>query len=356
MKPFDYIGLLGQDQKKLDPVAKAAWDQLRDAMVFGAYQWVPPVGCETKRKLFRWQQIVTGFGGQRVLLDNLPKGLGKTGYEMKEHQRDTLWQTAEKMALHGYMGYPRPTLGLDELAARIRGKTPRYRTISTPIQGAGSELLEKIKRRNWEQAYNPYEDLTPTGRIKPEFQPVMPILSGGLRRGQLALESFYMDRLPIDPLIRFKHRPFGGHVEAVFDFEADMNLEESFTKLYEHIKSRPMKEDAFFFDSLSQFKVLDEANLYRGPKGEWVSYTYDPDDWLSKLYAAEREKKFDHKAAVSRVLKRNKFHDKKGTARRLEFIGAGYEEHKKALKAPKSEWGPADLKQISGRVKRVNPQ
>jgi len=355
MKPFDYIGIIGKDPNALDPVAKTAWDDLRGAMVFGSHRWTPPSEYDHKHKLWRWQQIVTGFGGRRVLLDNLPKGLGKLEYDPTARWPDTAWQTAEKMGLHGYMGWP-----------SIAGKRPKYRTISTPIQGASSELLEKIKRRNWEQATNPYANqvspgghvddasISPTGRRLPMcFDPSMSLLSGGLRLGEFS--GMYGSRLMnIDPLVIFKSRA-GLNVakdDYMFDFEANMHLEEKWEQIFKRIKPRSLEDATYVFDS-----IRPKCRVRLPPHAVWDEvhqYTYNPDHWLTKLYIKEREKKFDHKAAVSRVLKHNKFHDKKETARRLEFIGAGYEESKKTENKPKNghTWGPGDLKQFSGRIKR----
>ena len=365
MKPFDYLGLIGKDPKQLDPVAKAAWDQMRNFMVCGNPK--DHVPNYRNREFWPGHFEYKLYPHQRWVLDNLPKRL-KFSWPSGMGKRDSLFETAEKMALHGYMGYPRFGLG-------DKPRRPKYRTVNAPIQGENSRLFDHLVQRNSEQvnpSFNPYENLvcpgghidaddeliSPTGRrMVMGFDPAMPILSGGLTRGQLATQ-YYHGRLPIDPLIIYKQRRLREASDTViaFDLESDMSLEKTLARMYEYIKATPRMPKTLI-DSLGPIRVLDEVPKYRNADGNWVSYTYDPDEWLTQVYTKEREKKYDHKSAVNRVMKRHKFHDKKGTARRLEYIGAGYEENKKAQKPEmvKPTAPLKDYKQFSGRIKRNNP-
>lgn len=327
-KFVDYIGLLGRDPMQLNaPEAKAAWERMRNMAVFGEHKWQPPV-----RRKFQWQDQALGIVGRSSWVkDNLPKGLGKTR---------SLFDTAEEMGIHCYMNYP--GMNNDELT-RSRMGPRRYITTNSPIQEANSrwfhEILENLKVK-------PESDMHVSripilyGLDRAAFDTETDVIGRGLLPGQFSAHNrmpIFSKTKPYSLIMAERLRELGKpvhicledpdplHTKRLADIvlEYSRPLRESGKALrIEMAKPRKGSTNAFLLDSLSHMQVWDEVHVY----------DYNPDEWLTRLYAKEREKKFDHKAAVNRVLKHNKFHDKKGTARRLEFIGAGYEKELKAKK------------------------
>lgn len=328
-KVFDYIGLIGKTPMQLDaPEAKAAWRQLRDWMVHG----------NPKNEIPRYRELQFQPGGfkrgyfgrkpwQVTMLDNLPKprwlkanwpkGAGKIAYNPYESDCDGPFSFLRNHAIQlDYSDLEKRFKEFEEGIEKTRESmrlNPRM-----PILGFRDSMLGgglapgqwcNIQARPWHA--QPHQ-MAMLRRLQELGKPIVVSLEDSEAQPDWEalikkLNLHVFDSISVTPkkstgmrVVRTKMRPSAGSdYHFAFDIESRMDM-----------------------SSGPHLMVWDEAHIF----------PYNPDDHLTKLYVKEREKKYDHKAAVNRVMKNNKWHDKKGTARRLEYIGASYEKELKAKK------------------------
>jgi len=307
-RAVDYIGLIGKTPMELNaPEAKALWDRIRNMVVFGDYRWQPPArtNWQARERLFarsrprQWQTM------------NIPKGAGKTGmWDCVGHRSEIDDGPFSFLRNHPVQG---TNVECEKMAQEF----------ANSLEWIRERLGVKSEPRIPIMGFDP--GLLPGG-----------YLSGGLPLYSAGRPPMYAHQLQVYKRLAELGKPFTVCLEDSIDMEASMKNMERF--ICDSLPRNPMRvvrtkprspinsDHHFDFDLERKFIVWDEAHIYR----------YNPDDLLTKLYTKEREKKYDHKAAVNRVMKHNKWHDKKGTAQRLEHIGAGYEKELKAKKNAKA--------------------
>lgn len=311
-KTFDYIGLIGKQVDQLDEVSRDAWRRVRDWMVSGH-----PVNDLPKRS----KQVVTGRiqrnTWQSALFDNLPKprwlktrwpqGVGKTAFNPYENMVDH---------------------SLDSPFAFLRNHA---------IQLDCSDL---------EKRFAEFEEGIEKTRESMRLNPRMPILgfrdsmlNGGLAPGQWpAVHARPWHAQPHQMMMLRRLQELGKPVVvSLEDSEAQPDWEELIKKL-----------NLTMFDSISPMtpKRSTGMRVVRTKMRPTVNsdYHFDfeftgrfdfkfaalDDESFAPLYEKER-KKYKHKDAVNRILKRYRG-DRKEAALSLERVGAAYEKEFKAKK------------------------
>jgi hypothetical protein len=344
----DYIGLLGKDPKS-DPETAAQWRELRDMVVHG-----PRLEFITRdhMNIRSWQRrVVRGvFRSKMPSFDNLPKGIGKT-----EVMR-SMFETGEATGMHGYMNYPGLFADLE-------------------IQDR-KDSLKAHQRQGLAAAQERFYAALPTvtGRIPilTGLDGIDGLLGGGLRKGDWYAQPMHVPmeirakttrNWPIqamgsNALMEAYAKSMEGRVFT--DLESDWDIEGMFDRLKRHV-------DGFVVD-MPKNKARPYF-LYDHVDG-LTQYLYDPTERLTQQYKKAR-KKFKHKDAVNYLVKREK-HNRKAVAKRLEEIGAAFENKKleelraKAKKEAAEKWEKqygdcmsipdyplSEYKQLAGRIDRT---
>lgn len=350
--PVDYIGVIGKDPKS-DPEIAKAWRELRDQFVHGPRL---EFTFAMKPRMWPWQSsVIRGVWRMKSpVFDNWPEGGGKTEV-MKR-----MFETGEQMNMHAYVNYP----GLwDDL-----GKPDE----AWPMKEHQRESLAEMAKRF---TYNipVYKGLR---------KPRIPILTGfgsldRMLNGGIPLGSWYNQPMHVPMEIRAKTsrnwpiqatnselwlKAFAEALDGkiYIDLEGDWDLEGTMKRLRGHV-------DGFVVDMPK--KKVRPYFLYDHVDG-LTQYLYDPTERLTQQYEKAR-KKFKHKDAVNYLVKREK-HNRKAVAKRLEEIGAAFENNKleelraKAKKEAAEKWEKqygdcmvipeyplSEYKQFAGRIDRT---
>lgn len=357
LRSVDYLGVLGKDPKS-DPETAKVWRELRDMVVHGPRL---EFTFATKPRLWPWQWgSVTSKRwscGPR-LHANLPKGGGKTEVMLR------MFETGEKMGMHGYMNYPglwndlekpegfpvreHQRESLAEMAKRFTDNIPEYkghRKTNIPIlTGFGSlntMLSGGLRRGDWLQGMG--------GHVSPEIR-------------AKTCRNWPIQAMNSERLMEAYAKAMEGQV--YIDLEGDWDIEATMKRLRGHIDGvvvNPNFRGGKRMPPVFQFK------------DGFSQYLYNPTDRLTQLYEKAR-KKYKHKDAVNYLVKREK-HGRKLVAKQLEEIGAAYankerdELRAKTKKAADEKWekqyadlydipqfSPGDYKQFAGRIDRTPPK
>lgn len=355
--PVDYIGVIGKDPKS-DPEIAKAWRELRDQFVHGPRL---EFTFAMRPRMWPWQSsFISGkWRMKSFALDNWPKGGGKT--EMMRR----MFETGEQMGVHGYMNYPGLWNDLEKSEA-------------FPLKSHQRESIADLAKR--------FADSIPTYKghrrsdnpILTGMRSLNEMLNGGIPKG-----SWYDQPMHVPQEIRAKtarnwpiqamgseqvmeayRKAMEGQV--FFDLEADWDIEATMKRLYSHVGAL----DGVGIPPVSKMrggKTMPQLLRY---SGGWAQYLYNPNDRLVLLYEKAR-KKYKHKDAVNYLVKREK-HGRKWVVKRLEEIGAAFENKKleemraKAKKEAAEKWEklygeftgvpqflPGDYMQSLGRIDRT---